>query len=82
MPLTDIPWLEPKHKGSVGGNSGRGTNMDPRRAPEPKSRPTDGKLRGSVEGDEGPVVNSKTGYRNSDEMDSGRDARHEDPVGV
>jgi hypothetical protein len=56
--------------------------MDPRRAPEPKSRPTDGKLRGSVEGDEGPVVNSKTGYRNSDEMESGRDARHEDPVGV
>lgn len=54
----------------------------PRRPPQPKSRSEDSKLRGSVEGDEGPVVNSKLGYRNSDEVDSGRDARHDDPVGV
>ena len=54
----------------------------PKRAPLPKNRSDEGKLRGSVEGDEGPAVNSKPGYRNSDEVDSGRDARHEDPVGV
>ena len=56
--------------------------ITPRRAPQPKTRPEDGKLRGSVEGDEGPAVNSRPGYRNSDEVDSGRDARHDDPVGV
>jgi hypothetical protein len=58
--------------------------MDPRpgRAPVPKRHPADGKLRGSVETDEGPAVNSKPGYRNSDEVDNGGDARHEDPVGV
>lgn len=54
----------------------------PRRAPVPKRHPPEGKLRGSVETDEGPAVNSKPGYRNSDEVDSGGDARHEDPVGV
>jgi hypothetical protein len=48
----------------------------------PKRHPPEGKLRGSVETDEGPAVNSKPGYRNSDEVDSGGDARHEDPVGV
>jgi hypothetical protein len=56
--------------------------IKPRRAPQPKSRPDESRLRGSVEGDEGPLVNSKLGYRNSDEVDSGRDARHDDPVGV
>jgi hypothetical protein len=54
-----------------------------RRAPKDrKSRPENTKLRGSVETDEGPALNARPGYRNSDEVEAGGDARHEDPVGV
>jgi hypothetical protein len=48
--------------------------------PRPKSENT--KLRGSVETDEGPALNAKPGYRNSDELESGGDARRDDPTGV
>lgn len=54
----------------------------PKQAPPPKNRPDGGKLRGSVERDEGPALNAKPGYRNSDELENSNDARHEDPVGV
>ena len=48
----------------------------------PKHERTPGKLRGSVERDEGPALNATPGYRNSDEVEGTNDARHEDPVGV
>jgi hypothetical protein len=54
-----------------------------RRAPKnPPPRPENLKLRGSVETDEGPALNAKPGYRNSDEVESGGDARRDDPTGV
>jgi hypothetical protein len=49
---------------------------------DPAPRPKNLKLRGSVETDEGPAVNAKPGYRNSDEVESGGDARRDDPTGV
>ena len=55
-----------------------------RKAPKKNAprRPENLKLRGSVETDEGPAVNAKPGYRNSDEVESGGDARRDDPTGV
>jgi hypothetical protein len=54
-----------------------------RRAPKnPPPRRENTKLRGSVETDEGPALNAKPGYRNSDEVESGGDARRDDPTGV
>ena len=54
-----------------------------RKAPkDPPPRLKTSKLRGSVEIDEGPAVNAKPGYRNSDEVESGGDARRDDPTGV
>jgi hypothetical protein len=54
----------------------------PKPAPVPTEKRGTGKLRGSVERDEGPAVNAKLGYRNSDEVEGTGDARHEDPAGV
>lgn len=54
----------------------------PKQPPAPIFKPDSSKMRGSVERDEGPALNAKLGYRNSDELESANDARHEDPVGV
>lgn len=54
----------------------------PKKPPPPAKRLVGEKLRGSMERDEGPALNAKPGYRNSDELESSGDARHEDPVGV
>jgi hypothetical protein len=54
----------------------------PRKPKAPPAQPAAGKLRGNIERDEGPSVNAKPGYRNSDEVDGTGDARHEDPVGA
>jgi hypothetical protein len=55
---------------------------DPKPPPVPTEKRNAGKLRGSVERDEGPALNGKPGYRNSDEVEGTGDARHEDPAGV
>jgi hypothetical protein len=54
----------------------------PKQPPAPTYKPDSSKLRGSVERDEGPALEGKPGYRNSDELENVNDARHEDPVGV
>jgi hypothetical protein len=54
----------------------------PKPAHMPRHKPERRKLSSNVERDEGPSNSVKTGYRNSDEVDTGRDARHDDPVGV
>jgi hypothetical protein len=56
--------------------------MNRKAAKNPPPRPENLKLRGSVETDEGPALNAKPGYRNSDEVESGGDARRDDPTGV
>jgi hypothetical protein len=54
----------------------------PKQPHAPKQKPDPVKLRGSVESDEGPALRTKLGYRNSDEMETATDARHDDPTGV
>jgi hypothetical protein len=55
----------------------------PKPAHRPRHKPEPRKPSSNVERDvEGPSNSVNAGYRNSDEVDTGRDARHEDPVGV
>jgi hypothetical protein len=78
--------LEQKVDKIVGHSLSRETEMPPIPKPAPapseKKPPSADKLRGNVEKDEGPALNAKLGYRNSDEVEGTGDARHEDPVGV